>query len=578
MVKNYFRGVAISTILALILTACAQPVPVVPSTDSGAAPSAAGTADPAGQASGEAQPGGVWVEASIADAENLNPILSSETGSSAVTNFLFLSLIGTDPFTGEVTADGALAESWEVSEDSLVWTFTLREGVTWSDGEPVDAEDFKFTYDAVASDLVETPRKSNLEGIASIEAPDPRTVVVTFETNRCDGLLNLGLPILPSHLYAPDFSDIMTSALNQEPTVSSGPLLFQSWSRDDNITMARNETYWEGAPYMDGRIIRIIPDTGTQLTQLQNGEIDTMSVSPDQLATVQNLPDIEVYRYEDDGYSFIALNLANPDNPQPGQDADGNLIEQDPHPILSDLNVRKAIAHSLDYQTIIDNVYLGQGYPLASNVLPAISWAHDDTLQPYDYDQELAISLLEEAGWVDEDGDGVREKDGVPLSLSLLTNAGNTVREDIGALVQDQLSQLGFDINFEAIDFGVLVERMLGQTYDMVIIGWTNTGTDPNDENLWATKYDTPGSGFNFVSYHNPEIDELLTQAVTVSGCAPEDRAPLYKEIQQIIHNDLPYVMLSGTVGNTAYNTRWQGIDPGPWSFAYNIHQWYLAP
>jgi peptide/nickel transport system substrate-binding protein len=144
--------------------------------------------------------------------------------------------------------------------------------------------------------------------------------------------------------------------------------------------------------------------------------------------------------------------------------------------------------------------------------------------------------------------------------------------------VQDQLSQLGFDINFEAIDFGVLVERMLGQTYDMVIIGWTNTGTDPNDENLWATKYDTPGSGFNFVSYHNPEIDELLTQAVTVSGCAPEDRAPFYKEIQQIIHNDLPYVMLSGTVGNTAYNTRWQGIDPGPWSFAYNIHQWYLAP
>jgi peptide/nickel transport system substrate-binding protein len=574
--QQTFRLVSVAVILALILGACAQPVPI----DPGAAPvpeaSSDQTPDPTA-AAGEAQPGGIWMEGSIADAENLNPILSSETGSSAVTNFMFPVLIAADPFTGETTTDRALAESWEVSEDGLTWTFRLREGITWSDGDPVDSADFKFTYDAIGSDLVETPRKSNLDGIASIEAPDPLTVVVTFAESRCDGLNNLGLPILPSHLYAADFSDIMTSPLNENPTVSAGPLLFQSWTRDDNITMTRNESYWRGAPYMEGRIIRVIPDTGAQLAQLQNGELDTMALEPDQIATAQTFPNIEIYRFEDDGYDYIALNQANPENPQPGQDENGNLIEQDPHPVLSDVNVRKAIAHALDYQTIIDNVYLGQGYQIASNVLPAISWAHDPTIEPYAYDLEQAAALLEEAGWVDADGDGVREKEGQPLELTLLTNAGNTLREDLGALVQDQLNQIGFDVTFEAIDFGVLVETMLGQTFDMVIIGWTGTGTDPNDENLWATRFDTPGSGFNFVSYHNPEMDELLTQGVTVPGCAPEERAPFYKEIQQIIHDDVPYVMISGGVGNVPYNTRWQGINPGPWTFFHNVHEWYLT-
>jgi peptide/nickel transport system substrate-binding protein len=238
MQRTLWTYISLVVILALVLAACAQPVPIAP----GEAPDqAADNGEAAGgseeAAAGEAQPGGVWIEASIADAENLNPILSSETGSSAVTNFMFLSLIGVDPFTGEITPDGALAESWTVSEDGLTWTFALRDGITWSDGDPLDAADFKFTYDAVASDLVETPRKSNLEGIESIETPDPLTVVVTFAEPRCDGLSNLGLAILPSHLYAADFSDIMTSPLNENPTVSAGPLTFQSWTRDDNITM-----------------------------------------------------------------------------------------------------------------------------------------------------------------------------------------------------------------------------------------------------------------------------------------------------------------------------------------------------
>jgi len=519
--------------------------------------------------------GGIFINATLADATILNPILSSDNASSTVHQHLFPRLLGVDPISGAYVPTD-MAESWDTSSDGLVWTFNLRDGVFWSDGEQVDAEDFQFTYNAIASENVETPRKSNVEKIESIEIIDPLTLQITFSEVKCDALSDVGLRWLPSHLYGDDFSDIMENDYNTAPAVSAGPLVYQDWAVDDRVTLIRNETYWKGAPNMDGWVFKTVPDPGARLAQLQSGEVDYIGVQPEQLTTVELDPNLEIYKFKDDGYSYIALNQANPENPMAGQDEDGNIVEQDPHPILSDHAVRLAIAHSLDYNTIISKVYLGQGYQIASNVLPAVGWAHDPAIQPYAFDTEKAAEILDEAGWVDSDGDGVREKDGLPLELTLVTNAGNTTREDLGVLVQDQLNSVGFNINFEAIEFGTLVGQLLGQTFDMVIIGWTGLGTDPNDDSFWHTKFDTPESGFNFVSYANPEIDQLLEEAVSIPGCAPEDRAPLYGQIQQIIHDDIPYVFVTGSVGNWGYANRWGNIDPGPWTFYHNIEDFAL--
>jgi peptide/nickel transport system substrate-binding protein len=210
-------------------------------------------------------------------------------------------------------------------------------------------------------------------------------------------------------------------------------------------------------------------------------------------------------------------------------------------------------------------------------VLPAIEWAHNDALEPYQYDPDRAIELLEEAGWMDN-GAGVRERDGQTLTLNLLTNAGNTTREDLGALAQDQLGNIGFEINFEAIEFGSMLTEMDNQTFDMVIIGWTGLGADPNDDAFWGRQYDVPGSGFNFVSFANDRVDELLRLGVSVPGCDPQERAPYYMEIQEIIHDEVPYVFVRGRIGNIGYTTNWQGIDPGPWEFYHNMEQWSLVP
>ncbi len=572
------QSVSLAMLLALlagVLAGCVQPTPVSPSEAIAPAAEVAAGGD-AEVAPTTVQPGGTWSRAGNSDASILNSILSSDNASTAIISMLVPGLIGQDPFSGAFTPDGSMSESWTVSEDGLTWLFKLRPGVTWSDGDPVDAADFKFTYDAIASDLVDTPRKSAMEQIESITVVDPLTIEIKFKVVKCDALGDLGLGWLPSHLYAADFSDVMTSPLNEAPAVSAGPFVFQSWTRDDNTVLVRNETYWEGAPNTDGMIFRVVPDANARLNQVLNGEIDITPLEPTQLGAVEGNPDLKIYNFQDDGYDYIGLNLANPENPQAGQDESGNLVAQDPHPILSELNVRKAIAHALDYEAIIDNVYLGQGYQIAANVLPAVDWAYNNELSPYAFDQDLARQLLEEAGWVDGNNDGIREKDGKSLTLGLLTNAGNKVREDLGVLVQDQLGSVGIQVNYEAIDFGTLVDRLLGQTYDMVIIGWTGVGADPNDNVFWESQFDTPGSGFNFVSYQNPEIDQLLKDGYAVPGCAPADRAPIYKRIQEIIYDDVPYVFISGGVGNTAYATRWGGIDPGPWSFYYNVHEWYL--
>lgn len=523
--------------------------------------------------------GGVFIDVSSTDANNLNPILWADSASSSMGGF-YPALFGVNPFSGAIEARGA-AEYWNVSSDSLTYTFYIRPDLVWSDGDPLDAHDFKFTYDAIASDLVETPRKGAVERIASIDVINDLTVQVTFSELKCDGFGDLGLGWLPSHLYAADFTDIMTSPYNMDPPVSAGAFTFNDWIRDDHITVVRNETYWKGAPYMDGQITRVIPSSGTRLAALEAGEVDLVSLEPAQVERAKANPNLEVFEAKDDGYSFIGLNLANPQNPQPALDEEGNVVEQDPHPILSDRNVRLAIAHSLDYQAIIDNVYLGQGYQIASNVLPAVGWAHDASIAPYAFDEELAASILDEAGWTDLDGDGIRECNGCataaagePLSLSLMTNAGNATREELGVLVQDQLNGLGFDISFEAIEFGLMVQELLNQTFDMVIIGWTGLSTEPNDDVFWHTRYDTPGSGFNFVSYANPQIDRLLDAGISVPGCAVEDRAPIYQEIQQIIHDDVPYVFVTGTVGAIGYSQRWEGINPGIWSFSHNVERW----
>jgi peptide/nickel transport system substrate-binding protein len=530
--------------------------------------------------------GGTMIESTFADATILNPILYNDSSSAAISNKMYEGLITTDEFSGELIP--AVAKGWTVSDDGLTYTFTFREDVFWSDGTQMTANDFKFTYDAVGSDLVETPRKSNIELVDTIEVLDDFTVAVTFSEVDCTALNNLGLGILPSHMYAADFSDIMESPENKAPSVVSGPFTFKEWVADDHATIVRNETYYKGAPNIDGWIYRVFADQSAELAALLAGEVDLTSVGPQFVSTIEGAiasgQALQMRKFFDDGYTWIAMNYGNPANPQNGfTDDDGDeaftdgepVQVQDPHPVLGDIAVRRAVSHAVDVTNIVNKVAFGQGAQIPSNVLPAVGWAFDDTLQGYAYDLDAAAALLDEAGWV-AGADGVRSKDGQRLELKLQTNAGNETRENIIVLVQETLNGIGFDVDAEAIDFGTMVGELLNQTFDMVLLGWTNKGTDPDDTGLWEFRFDTVGSGFNFTSYYNPRMEELGKAALTLPGCDPAERAVMYHEIQQMLHDDAPYVFLYNGLGNVVWNTRLQNVEPGPWSTYYNVQDWYI--
>jgi peptide/nickel transport system substrate-binding protein len=560
--------------LALVTGACGEDQPAATFSLPTATPDAGVAAPPV------AVPNGGTLNLTLnRDPDSLNPILGNTGAATAVTRLLFPTLVGRNPYTGQLGPDNAMAESWEVSPDGLTYTFSLRPNVTWSDGDPVDAADFRFTYDAILSEQVESPYKAALDNLAGIEVLDPLRVQVRFRQVRCDGLNTLRIGWLPSHLYEPDFTDIMTSLANTNPAVSAGPFVFQSWTPDENIVMRPNQRYWQGKPRAERLIFHIEPDPTARFARLLEGSVDVAPVAVSQMTSAQADPNVDLYSANLDSYDFIALNLANPENPQPGLDDAGNRIVQDPHPVLADPSVRQAIARALDYKTIVESIYLNRGYQITSNVLPIIPWAHDVTIDPYTYDPNGARQLLEGAGWIDTNNDGIRERGTTSLVLGLLVVAGNTVHEQLAGLVEDQLDSVGFGITITPVDAAALATGLLSQRYDMAITGWTELGSDPNDDWLWTSQHDRPSSDFNFVSYQNVEVDRLLEQANSVPGCKPEDRAPLYKQVQRLIHDDLPYIFISGAVGDTGYRQELGGVEAAAWDFFWNIQDWYkIAP
>ncbi len=522
-----------------------------------------------------ATPGGVWTRPIAADPVTLNPLLSMDPVSHAIQAMLLPTLFAVDPFSGALVSGKRDGQTVGCLCRWPGMDLYLRDGVVWSDGDPVDAADFEFTFAAIASDQVTTALKQRLNNVQEIEVVDPLTVVVTFGEVKCDALMDLAGRWLPSHLFAADFSDLAQNSFNTAPTVSAGPFRFQSWTPGEQIVLTRNDLYWGGPVGMDSMVFKIVADPLAQWQQLQSGVLDVAELSPQQAMVEKGDTELALRRLPGDGYSFIAFNLADPKNPQPGQDGAGLRIEQAPHPILAERVVRLAIAHSLDSQTIIDEVYAGQGVPLSANVLPGITWAFDPSLAPYPSDINLARRLLDDAGWVFVDNDGVRERAGQDLRLTLITNTDNAARAKLARQVRRQLDRVGFDIKLETLDFNSLSERLFDQTFDMAILGWSGLGADPGgDISLWHSRFDRPGSGYNFVSYQDAVVDQLLDAGNAMPGCAPSDRLPVYRQIQRIIYDDLPYIFLVGDVVDIGISASWQGLNPGPWDFYHNVHDW----
>ena len=508
-------------------------------------------ASPEGTESEPPAYGDAIVVGSIGEPSILIPMLAGDSASHEVAGQIFNGLIKYDT---DLTIVGDLAESWDISEDGLVITFHLRRGVRWTDGVEFTAEDVMFGYRTIIDDKTPTPYKGDFLQVKKAEVIDRYTFRVTYEKPFAPALSSWGnLPILPKHLL--EGKDITKTDFGRHP-IGLGPFKFERWEPGQKVILRANDDYFEGRPYLDYYIYRIIPDQATMFMELRAGGVDIMGLTPIQYSRQTNTPffkkNFRKYRHPVFSYTYLGFNLK--------------------HPYFKDKRVRKAIAYAIDKEEIVDVVLFGLGSVATGPYVPN-TWPYNPNVQRYEYNPELARRLLEEAGWRDTDGDGILDKDGRPFEFTIITNMGNSLRERTATIIQWRLKQVGIKVHIRLLEWSTFINEFIDKRrFQAVILGWS-IGLDPDQYDIWHSSK-TGEKEFNFVSYSNPEVDRLFEEARMTFDI--EKRKKAYYRIQEILADDAPYVFLYVPDALPIVHARFRGIKPSPIGITYNLHKWYV--
>ncbi|PJC71623.1 MAG: peptide-binding protein [Syntrophobacterales bacterium CG_4_8_14_3_um_filter_58_8] len=505
---------------------------------------------PAGSAAAAPAYGDIMVEGSIGDASNLIPLLASDSTSHEIAGLIFNGLIKYDK---DIRIVGDLAESWEISKDGLVITFPLRKGVRWHDGRPFTAADVLYTYQVTVDPKTPTAYAGDFLKVKKAEALDDWTFRATYDKPFAPALMSWSVGILPKHLLAG--KEITTSPLGRRP-IGTGPYKFKEWVTGQKIVLVSNPDYFEGRPYIDGYILRIIPDTATMFLELRANGIDRMGLTPLQFTrqTENNLfrENFNKYRYLSFAYTYMGYNLKNP--------------------LFADKRVRQAIAHAVNRVEIIDGVLLGLGKPATGPYKPG-TWAYNPDVRAYPYDPAKAKALLAEAGWKDLNGDGVLEKDGRPFAFEIITNQGNEIRAKCAEIIQRRLSEVGIKVKIRVVEWAAFVKDFINKRkFDATILGWT-IPMEPDLYDVWHSSKTGPEE-LNFISYKNAEVDALIEKGRETFDQSVRKRC--YDRIQEILAEEQPYLFLYVPDALPIIHARFRGVEVAPLGIGHNFIKWYV--
>ncbi len=499
------------------------------------------------------QSGGTLLDATIGEPSGLIYMIAGESAAGAIASNIFNKLLKYDK---NLELEGELVEGWQISNDQKTITFKLKPNLKWSDGKPLTSADVLWTWQAVIDEKTRSPYASDFQLVKKAETPDALTFSVTYDQAYAPALDSwAGLQILPKHLL--QGQDLHTTAFARKP-IGSNYYKLDSWTHGENIKLSRNPSSVLGQAKIDRLVTRIIPDSSAQFLELMADNIDSMGLDPIKYARIiPARPELKqklaLYKELGNSYTYMGFNL-----------------KRKPY---NDIRVRKAINYAIDKQEIIDGVYLGLGIDIASPYKPGTRWSNPD-LKPYPYDPQKAKALLKEAGFTDNDGDGVLERDGKPFSFEILTNQ-NKEREKSAVLIQRRLEDVGIQANVRAIEWASFISRFIKTgDFDVVILGW-GLGLDPDQFNIWHSSQQAPGQ-FNFIGYNNPSIDKLLEQGRTELNA--DKRQKIYHEFAKVLLEDSPIVYLSAGYGLSAIHKRVKGIDnpAPPAGIGWNTYDWYI--
>ncbi|MGM4923072.1 ABC transporter substrate-binding protein [Tardiphaga sp. 804_B3_N1_9] len=511
-----------------------------------------------GFVSAEEQPrrGGILV-AVIAPTEPISLTVTSDTAGPTV-------IASTKIFDGliEIGPDGqprpSLAKSWAISSDGKEVVFKLREGVRWHDGALFTASDVKFSFDEIWKKLA--PRgKSSFANVYAVEAPDALTAVfkLSHPSPVIFSVLNAGeSQILPRHLY--EGTDIVRNPHNQRP-VGTGPFRFKEWLRGDRIVLERNPDYWDaGKPYLDGVVFRVIPDIATRAAGFETGDIQYGSLSPisaSDLERLQNNPGL-VINFQ--GYEWLG--------PRIGMEF--NLRR----PVLSNVLVRRAIAHAIDLKALSRVVLRNQAKPGSGLISSSQPQFAAPDVKPYEFDPKLAERLLDEAGFPRKD-DGTR----FGLKLDWLPFNESFMRQ--GEFVRQSLKRVGINVELRGQDLPTFFKQVYTDNdFDLSIAMLMSFG-DPQigtTRLVWSKTIQRGIPWTNASGYSDPAADKLVVSIHQEADTSK--RAEFVRELQRKVQADVPLIILAEPKMFTVHSKRLHGILTTPDGSYESLKDAWLAP
>lgn len=485
-----------------------------------------------------------------------NPNYADSAYDVYITKSVFASLLS-------VTADGKpeadLAKEWKVSEDGTTYTFTLKDGVKFSDGTPVTAEDIAFTYttmcdaayDGQADFITEPALKGAKEykagtatSVEGIKVIDAKTISFTYNGANASAIYNFAPSgaavsgILPKAVYGKTYKqgnlDFMKD-LASSP-IGAGPYKMTAFKKGQEVDLVANENYYKGTPKIKNLVYKVTTEA-TRMQQLQSGEIDMdmVTVNKDNVDNLKGSGFLTLNIFPTNGYGYIGINEKNP--------------------ALADKAVRKALATGLDRKQIVDAVY--QGYADVINIPQSKqSWAYAEAPNKYEFDLEKAKKLLDDAGWK-PGADGIREKNGTKLSLRFAASTPNPVNDALIPVAKENYKALGVDFQAEQMEFNAVMAKRKSGDYDLYFAA-SGLSADPD----CTTAYKTKGSQ-NFFNYSSAKVDDLLQKGLQTLDV--EKRKTVYADLYKELNDDLPNIYMYQRRDMWAINGRLKGFDISPY-------------
>ena len=486
-----------------------------------------------------------------AEPATLHPVLATDGYSGAINRFIFDSMIERDNQTLEWKAK--MASHWEVSEDKKVYTFYLRKDLKWHDGKKVTADDVVYSLNYIKDPKTSAPSlKVYYKDVKKMEKVDDYTVRCHYTKPYFLALSFCGgIYILPKHILE-NVKDHATAAFARAP-MGNGPYKFKKWVTNTKVVLERNEDYWDKKPAFKKISFEIIADQAVALQVLKKGNLDLVSLREiqwvKQTQSQKFKENFKKYSYPKAVYSYLGWNMRKP--------------------FFKDVKVRKAMTHLVDRLEIGRTIKYGLSQMVTGPFFHH-SKQYNSKIQPLPFSPKKAKELLTEAGWIDRDGDGILDKDGVKFEFTILYPSGSKFAERFSTIFKEELKKLGVAVNIQRMEWAAFLTELYKRNYGMVPLAWGSSfESDPYQ--LWHSSQADISNSSNHVGYKNKKVDRLIEKARQEFD--EEKRNQMYKEFHKIIHNDQPYTFLFSDPSLIAISKRIGNVKI--YKSGVDILEWY---